>query len=145
MKELQSIVGLLFIVLLATVGFLFYSSMNHSEIEDKENEVIGFCGNSNPSLEYASGKNLFKMSCASCHHKGMNMKAIGPALKGTFDLWNKDTVQYMNYLNDSETFFKTNKDERLLGVREAFQSFSHKNDFKLKDVKDLIEYIEMKY
>jgi len=141
MKELSSIGFLLALVAIISVGFVVSSTFKSTPVV---NEPKPFCAVIDHNFgAVREGKNLFIKNCASCHAKNMKTHGAGPALGESIDRWKKDTVQFMNYLNDSERFFNSVEDQRLIELRKEFGFvISHKYSLSLEEVKELIAYIE---
>ncbi len=98
------------------------------------------------SQSLKDGKNLFKAHCASCHHKNMKDKLLGPPLKGAEERWSAypksdlfdwiknapalkaknhpKAIEISNYSNIEMTIFPTLTDEEILQLLEwiAFKS-----------------------
>jgi len=74
----------------------------------------------------------------------MKSNSTGPALEGSIRAWSNDTLLYMSYLNNSESFKNL---PRIAAIREElnFTGPSHKYQFTKQDVMDIIEYIELEF
>jgi len=144
MKDIQNIVTLLLVVVLFSTGYVLYTTLSNDDQEETAaKEIVGWCGTSHPSTFTAAGKKLFKMNCATCHAKNMKSEAVGPPLLGTFDLWKKDTLAYMSYLNNTERYIIDSNNQRLLKLKEDWGDLSsHANILTLQETKEIIAYIE---
>lgn len=122
---------------------MYWNETNSPETRD------GFCGTvwlNEPTEEYESkrkGKTLFKENCATCHAINMKDDLTGPALGGSFARWNKDTLSYLKYLQDSNDSHLINN-KRIINLKEEFPTNQshHFKHLTLIEVKNIISYIE---
>lgn len=144
MKHLTSllIIGTSLTLILFLVIYLNYSNKATFKEPAAFCGVVGEPSNSIPGFK--SGRNLFKMNCAQCHSKNMFSNSTGPALGVSIHLWENDTLNLLNYLNDSEDYFSTQKDMRLMTVKKSYGfKNSHKNNLSLEELKQILLYINM--
>lgn len=107
------------------------------------------CGTTGGYSDYGSpkeGKLLFRNNCAPCHNKNMKDDMTGPALQGSLNQWNRDSVQLKLYFSDSPAYLDTTKDARLIALKEKWKpTISHGFRFTVQEVKDIMSYVEGQY
>lgn len=66
-----------------------------------------------PGMEvlYKLGKTTFRNYCGSCHAKDMGSELTGPALGNSFERWNSDTLQWGNWVQNSQMCLDTTKND----------------------------------
>lgn len=144
MKHLSTIINLALIsIALLFSCIYFYSKKNNQE--EKE-EHVAFCGTIGSSFSEGAiqGKELFKMSCASCHNKNMNSHSTGPALKGFMNRWNNDTTLVYQYLTKGNAFENTAKNTRYneLINEDYYINYKHSSNLSELEFEQLLTYIE---
>ena len=99
---------------------------------------------SEASIYHKIGKNLFIENCIQCHSKNMNQSSIAPALIGTFVNWDNDTISFLRYINNSEEYLNNTNDKRILNLKSEYKfgMNSHKNDFNLEQIEELLDFID---
>ena len=144
MKHLTSllIIGTSLTLVLFLVIYLNYPNQTTSKEPEAFCGVVGEPSNTIPGFK--SGKNLFRMNCAQCHSKNMVSNSTGPGLGVSIQLWENDTLSLLNYLNDSEDYFSTQRDMRLMTVKKSYGlKNSHKNNLSLEELRQILLYINM--
>lgn len=110
--------------------------------------VLASCGGSNEQEEkkeenhpgMSKGKAIFVANCMQCHK--MNTKSIGPALAGSMQRWNNDTVRIGKFVRNSNELIS-------LGDPRAKQVYEENNKSPMppmphltdNDINELIDYI----
>lgn len=74
----------------------------------------------------------------------MKSDATGPALEGTFDKWDRDTIDYQNYLFTDTRNLKKKNLARITQVKKEWGSMmeSHGFEFSKDEITSLLIYIE---
>jgi len=154
MNNWNALLQLISLLILSIVGlFLFISIPKKVDpaLEEQERS-LGWCGTVMPSYPKFGdsetvnpylGKELFKENCSTCHSKNMVSSAIGPPLAEAWKNFNKDTVQYFQYLTNREAYLTSYNDKRILKLYEEY-GFVQKPNFStltMDDIKSLIMYI----
>ena len=147
------IVGLLVFIV---ISFYFGVSkgIERSNIEEMEDEAIGWCGNTkhtfyyregHGSEYYEEGKSLFKNNCAMCHHKNMKDPLAGPGLGGAIGRWRNDTVSLLSYLNNPREYINNGHDLRMIALHKEYYHAGKDNmeGLTIEEVKRLVDYIEL--
>ncbi len=92
----------------------------------------------------ATGKNLFKVNCASCHNKNMKADMIGPALAGVRERWSDYPITDLyNWVKNSSKLVEEGH-PRAVAIskewnRSPMTSFNTMTD---EDVAAILTYIE---
>lgn len=138
---------LYWLLLLVGVSATIYIYLNAKESHKKEKELF-FCGTSylsstSPTVDAIIGKDLFRNYCASCHDISMSRDMTGPALKGVFERFSRDTFKLYAYIKNPQNFIDTTRDQRLINLHE--NSLFIKPEFpnlSLNELKSIIAFIE---
>ncbi len=125
------------------MGLLVFANMKSMRTNNEEEKDNAFCGVVDLSENASEGKKLFRSYCAMCHLSNLRKDGVGPALHGSFSRWNKDTLNFQSYLQDSRPFESA---PRIKEMRDSmgYEGFSHSYTFTKEEVKLLIEFIEPK-
>ncbi len=143
-RLLLFLVTLLLVLLIS--GFSFILVNQH--ITTKEEEPWGWCGTPDPpdNPTYDLGEALFKVNCASCHNKNMNVDMTGPALGGVLERWNGDTMRLTNFIRNTQAYIATTSDPYATTLcnewESVMQNFPNLTD---EEIKAIIEYTESYY
>ena len=154
-KGLQSLTTLLALMMTAALFFFILSwAWSLKEITEEKEIAHGTVFKEKPleqkvalwDADINKGKALFLSNCASCHSSKMDKDLAGPALKGVFDRWERDSSQIFAFIKNSQAYIfsdmpKASYAKQLFynNKQQQMTAFPH---LKEEELVDLLAFIE---
>ena len=154
-RIMTQLIHLISVFILMLMGSFIFLLDDQKRLKDEPEQstygTTGFCAVSemypytflSDSINASRGRSLFRKNCNQCHAKDLISDLSGPGLMDVFTKWEKDTLQIGRYLQHSEVYCDTTRNERIKALKKSYYPFvSHQMNLTTTELRSLILYLE---